>query len=90
MRSQSGAATGSTAALFRIYRVLRDGGRAAISDIVSDEDVPEELQKDPTLWSGCLSGAFREDEFLKAFEAAGFYGFISHAGRRTMADYSGN
>lgn len=57
-----------------IYRVLRDGGRAAISDIVSDEDVPDELQQDPTLWSGCLSGAFREDEFLKAFEAAGFYG----------------
>jgi SAM-dependent methyltransferase len=57
-----------------IYRVLRDGGRAAISDIVSDEDVPVELQRDPTLWSGCLSGAFREDEFLKAFEAAGFYG----------------
>lgn len=57
-----------------IYRVLRNGGRAAISDIVSDEDVPEELQRDPALWSGCLSGAFREDEFLKAFEAAGFYG----------------
>ena len=57
-----------------IYRVLRNGGRAAISDIVSDETVPDEMQRDPTLWSGCLSGAFREDEFLKAFEEAGFYG----------------
>jgi SAM-dependent methyltransferase len=57
-----------------IFRVLRKGGRAAISDIVSDEEIPIELQQDPTLWSGCLSGAFREDEFLAAFEEAGFHG----------------
>ncbi len=57
-----------------IFRVLRRGGRAAISDIVSDELVPEELQRDPKLWSGCIAGAFREDEFLKAFEEAGFHG----------------
>lgn len=57
-----------------IFRVLRKGGRAVISDIVSDEDVPEAMQQDPTLWSGCISGALREDLFLKAFEDAGFYG----------------
>ncbi len=57
-----------------IFRVLKRGGRAAISDIVSDESVPDHLTKDPTLWSGCLSGAFREDEFLQAFQDAGFYG----------------
>ena len=57
-----------------IFRVLRQGGRAVISDIVSDESVPEALQNDPRLWSGCISGAFREDLFLKAFEDAGFYG----------------
>ncbi len=57
-----------------IFRVLRKGGRAVISDIVSDEDVPEALQADPRLWSGCISGAFREDLFLRAFEDAGFYG----------------
>jgi arsenite methyltransferase len=57
-----------------IFRVLRRGGRAVISDIVSDEDVPEELQCNPELWSGCISGAFREDLFLQAFEEAGFYG----------------
>ena len=57
-----------------IFRVLRRGGRAVISDIVSDEDVPEHLQRDPELWSGCISGAFREDRFLEAFEEAGFYG----------------
>lgn len=59
--------------LFReMHRVLKDGGRVAISDIVSDKDVPEELQQDPQLWSGCVSGAFREDRLLKAFEEAGF------------------
>lgn len=57
-----------------VFRVLKRGGRAIISDIVSDEDVPEELQNNPNLWSGCISGAFREDSFLAAFEEAGFYG----------------
>ncbi len=57
-----------------VFRVLKLGGRAAISDIVADEDVPEHLQSSPELWSGCISGAFREDRFLEAFEEAGFYG----------------
>lgn len=57
-----------------MHRVLRRGGRAVISDIVCDEDVPEDLRNDATLWSGCLSGAYREDRFLEAFEQAGFYG----------------
>ncbi|MBL4883955.1 MAG: methyltransferase domain-containing protein [Planctomycetaceae bacterium] len=57
-----------------IFRVLKRGGRAVISDITCDETVPDELQNDPTLWSGCISGAFREDEFLSVFEEAGFYG----------------
>jgi arsenite methyltransferase len=57
-----------------MFRVLKRGGRAAISDIVADEDVPLHLQNDPELWSGCISGAFREDSFLEAFEEAGFYG----------------
>jgi len=57
-----------------MFRVLKVGGRCVISDIVCDEDVPEDLQKDPQLWSGCISGAFREDLLLKLFEDAGFYG----------------
>lgn len=57
-----------------VFRVLKRGGRAIISDIVSDEDVPQHLQNDSDLWSGCISGAFREDQFLEAFEEAGFYG----------------
>jgi hypothetical protein len=54
--------------------VLRIGGRAVISDIVSDEEVPEHLQNDPELWSGCISGALTEEGFLAAFTDAGFYG----------------
>ncbi len=57
-----------------MHRVLRRGGRVAVADIVADEGVPQRLQDDPELWSGCVSGAFQEREFLRAFEEAGFYG----------------
>ena len=57
-----------------LFRVLRDGGRAVISDIVCDEEVPKELQEDPELWSGCISGALTEEGFLGAFLQAGFHG----------------
>jgi len=57
-----------------IHRVLRRGGRAVISDIVSDEPVPAHLQSDPELWSGCISGALTEEAFLQAFAGAGLYG----------------
>ena len=57
-----------------IFRVLKRGGRAVISDIVSDELVPEAMQLDAHLWSGCISGAMTEEGFLRAFEDAGFHG----------------
>lgn len=55
-----------------IFRVVKPGGRVAISDIVSDEPVPEHLKQDQYLWSGCISGALQELEFLQAFVKAGF------------------
>ena len=55
-----------------LFRVLKPGGRAVISDIVGNHDVPPEMQHDPELWSGCISGALREDKFLRAFDNAGF------------------
>lgn len=62
-------------ALFReMFRVLKRGGRIAISDIVSDEVSPEHLKNDDTLWSGCISGALQEHEFLALLEEVGFYG----------------
>ena len=57
-----------------IYRVLKPGGRIAISDIVADEIVNEEMKNDPELWSGCISGAFHEKTFLEAFVDKGFVG----------------
>ncbi|MEE8166405.1 MAG: methyltransferase domain-containing protein [Myxococcota bacterium] len=57
-----------------MFRVLRPGGRIAISDIVSDEVVPEHLKNDPELWSGCVSGAFHELDLLRRLEDTGFYG----------------
>jgi ubiquinone/menaquinone biosynthesis C-methylase UbiE len=57
-----------------IFRVLRNGGRVVISDIVADEPVPLYLKSDPELWSGCIAGALQEHEFLQAFAEAGFYG----------------
>ena len=55
-----------------IFRVLKPGGRVAISDIVCDENVPQHLKDDATLWSGCISGAFQEAEFIQVFLDAGF------------------
>lgn len=56
-----------------MFRVLHDGGRIAISDIVSDQEVPDHMQNNPELWTGCISGAFQEQAFLHAFEDAGFH-----------------
>ena len=62
-------------ALFKeMFRVLKMGGRIAISDIVSDELSPDHLKKDDTLWSGCISGALQEHEFIALLEDVGFYG----------------
>jgi arsenite methyltransferase len=57
-----------------IFRVLKKGGRAVISDIVCDEPPTQKILNDADLWSGCIAGAFCEDEFLEMFEQAGFYG----------------
>lgn len=55
-----------------IWRVTKPGGRIAISDIVADQDIPQDMKDDPELWSGCISGAFGEQEFLDAFAIVGF------------------
>jgi len=57
-----------------IYRVLKDSGRFYISDIVSDKDVPCEMQSDKKLWGECISGALREERFITIAKETGFYG----------------
>jgi len=57
-----------------MFRVLKTGGRCVISDIICDEYPTEKILADPALWSGCISGAFKEDDFLQMFASSGFYG----------------
>lgn len=57
-----------------IYRVLKPGGRVAISDIVADQPIPAHMKSNAELWTGCLSGAFEEAEFVLAFRQVGFVG----------------
>jgi arsenite methyltransferase len=56
-----------------IFRVLKPGGRIAVSDIVSDRPIPAMLKQDAELWSGCISGAFQDSEFLRTFADNGFH-----------------
>ena len=57
-----------------IFRVLKPGGRMAISDIVADREPLATMKQDPTLWSGCIAGAFTETGMVATFREAGFCG----------------
>jgi SAM-dependent methyltransferase len=54
------------------FRVLRPQGRFAVSDIVLLRDIPESLRGVVRLWTGCISGALRDDEYVDKLTAAGF------------------
>ena len=45
------------------YRILKPGGRFAVSDIVMRREVPEEVKRDMNLWTGCVAGALLEAEY---------------------------
>lgn len=62
------------AVFHEIWRLLKDHGRVVISDIVTEEEIPNPLKMNPRLWGECLSGALTENEFLSDLEQAGFYG----------------
>ncbi|HSL17429.1 MAG TPA: arsenite methyltransferase [Methylomirabilota bacterium] len=55
-----------------IHRVLKPGGRMAVSDVVLERDLPEALASDVTAWVGCVAGAIRRDEYLALLAGAGF------------------
>jgi arsenite methyltransferase len=54
------------------YRVLREGGKFAVSDIVSDMDIPASAQADLISLAGCISGAMKESDYLAGIKDAGF------------------
>jgi len=53
-------------------RVLRPGGRFAVSDVIADPDMSEETREDMKQWTGCIAGALTRDEFEEGLAAAGF------------------
>jgi ubiquinone/menaquinone biosynthesis C-methylase UbiE len=54
------------------FRVLRSGGRLAVSDIVVRRELPESAKRSMELWSGCIAGALLEAEYVGKLKAAGF------------------
>jgi ubiquinone/menaquinone biosynthesis C-methylase UbiE len=54
------------------YRVLKPGGRFAVSDVVTQGTLPEDLQKNMEAWIGCIAGALEENNFRALLAEAGF------------------
>ena len=54
------------------FRVLKPGGRFAVSDVVIRGEMPEEVRRSMELWVGCVAGALTEDEYRAKLWAAGF------------------
>jgi SAM-dependent methyltransferase len=54
------------------FRVLKPGGRFAVSDVVSRREVPDAVRRNMELWVGCIAGALREEDYRAKLEAAGF------------------
>jgi len=59
-------------ALAEAFRVLKPGGRFAVSDVVVRGEMPAEIRKSVELWIGCIAGALSEDDYLAKLKAAGF------------------
>jgi arsenite methyltransferase len=53
-------------------RVLKPGGRFAVSDVIADEDMDEATKQDMVQWTGCIAGALTQLEFTEALQRAGF------------------
>ncbi len=54
------------------YRVLKPGGKLALSDIVTDGPLPQEIKDSLSAWAGCMAGALDVKEYVAGLEAAGF------------------
>jgi arsenite methyltransferase len=60
------------AVLREAFRVLKPGGRFAVSDVIVRGDVPAEVRRNMELWVGCIAGALDDDEYAAKLRAAGF------------------
>jgi SAM-dependent methyltransferase len=60
------------AVLREAFRVLKPGGRFAVSDVVVRGDVPADIRRSMELWVGCIAGALEEEEYATRLKAAGF------------------
>jgi SAM-dependent methyltransferase len=58
--------------LAEAFRVLKPGGRLAVSDVVTRGEIPPEIRKNVLLWVGCVAGALEENEYQAKLTAAGF------------------
>ncbi len=70
------------------YRVLKPGGRFAVSDIVLSRPLPEKIKQDAMAWAGCIAGALLEQEYKDKLAAAGFTDIEVQKIR--MHDFSGS
>jgi len=64
--------TDKDAVLREAFRVLKPGGRFAVSDVVIRGDVPADVRRSMELWVGCIAGALQETEYTAKLKAAGF------------------
>jgi SAM-dependent methyltransferase len=64
--------TGKARVLREAFRVLRPGGRFAVSDVVVQGEFPPEVRRDAESWAGCLAGALEETEYRRLLAEAGF------------------
>ena len=60
------------AVLREAFRVLKPGGRFAVSDVVMRGEVPAEIRRSLELWVGCVAGALRDDDYVSKLQTAGF------------------
>ena len=55
-----------------VFRVLKTGGKLAVSDIVTDGPLPEAIKKSLSMWAGCVAGAVDAKDYIAMMESAGF------------------
>ena len=54
------------------FRVLKPGGKLAVSDIVTDGPLPEAIKKSLSAWAGCVAGALEADAYIGTMKSVGF------------------